>query len=73
MTLKYFARIKKSSQYSHQDTDKPFSVVPNTTHFTYARDGYLWCGGPGGWYRHSDLNLFVEHDGQLVPVSSRKK
>lgn len=60
----YFARIRPGSKYAGQDNGKPFPVRLNDC----PTDGYLWRGGPGGQYRHSDLNLFVKSAGDLVPL-----
>lgn len=65
----YFARIKKTSEYAHQDNGKPFPVQLNTDHLSYAMSGYIWKGGPGGRYRMRDLELYVkDHTGALVKV-----
>ncbi len=57
--IQYLARIKKSSEYAHQDPGRPFPVRL-TDNPSYARDGYIWEGGPGGYYRTKDITLFVE-------------
>jgi len=58
----FYARIHPaSSYYADQDTGEPFRVTlkPEPT------DGFYWLGGPGGQYRHSDLQLFVKCGDEL--------
>ncbi|MFN3881461.1 MAG: hypothetical protein ACK4L8_08550 [Nitrincola lacisaponensis] len=60
-----YAQIHPLSRYANQDNGKPFSVRLNDD----PTDGYIWQGGPGGQYRHSDLLLFQKdnEDETLVP------
>jgi hypothetical protein len=64
----YFAQIKKSSEYAHQDNGKPFAVKL-TANISFARDGYIWEGGPGGYYRSKDINLIVRREDTSIPHS----
>ncbi len=66
-TVQYYARIKKTSEYAHQDPGKPFPIRL-TNNSGYARDGYIWEGGPGGYYRSKDINLFVRWKDELIKV-----
>ncbi len=61
--VQYFARIKATSEYAHQDPGMYFPVWL-TDNPAFARDGYIWEGGPGGYYRSKDINLFVRWDGE---------
>ncbi len=60
--IQYYARIKKTSEYAHQDPGTYFSVRL-TDNSSFACDGYIWEGGPGVYYRSKDINLFVQ-DGE---------
>lgn len=67
--MMYYAMIKKTSEYAHQDTGKPFSIELNADHLTYALEGYIWKGGPGGRYRMKDLELYVkDNQGKFVKL-----
>lgn len=51
--MKLYATIHPASKYAHQCSGEPFPVQ-------FAQDatnGYIWAGGPGRLYRHSDLDL----------------
>ncbi len=52
----FYARIHPASSYADQDTGEPFRVTLNPE----PTDGFYWIGGPGGQYRHSDLQLFLK-------------
>ena len=55
-----FARIKKSSEYTHQDSGVPFPVA------FYTDCEYIVHGGPGGRYRLDDVDLYWSNSsGQL--------
>lgn len=64
MSPYYYARIRPSSKYFGQDTGKPFPVTLNAGD----NRGYIWQGGPGGQYRHSDLMLFSGGPDDLQPI-----
>jgi len=59
-----YARIRPGSKYAGQDDGQPFPVRIDG----YPGDGYFWRGGPGGQYRHSDLQLFYQRSGELLAV-----
>jgi hypothetical protein len=59
-----YARIHPMSRYAGQDNGEPFPVRLHE----YLNDGYIWQGGPGGQYRHSDLQLFVKDGDELLPI-----
>ncbi len=65
MTATYLARIRPTSKYADQDTGEPFAVSLNPDDTA----GYIWKGGPGGQYRHSDLQLLTrDWMGELTPI-----
>lgn len=63
---KLFARIRKTSKYAGQDNGQLFPVHLSSD--WEMAEGFIWRGGPGGRYRHSDLQLFVLRDDKPVPV-----
>jgi hypothetical protein len=66
----YFATIRQSSKYYNtQNTESPFPVEL-TTDANQARDGYIFAGGPGGFYRYEDLYLFVQIGSDLFRIKS---
>jgi len=56
-----YARIHPASSYASQDTGEAFRVTLNPVPI----DGFYWIGGPGGRYRHSDLQLFIKDGDDL--------
>lgn len=54
-----FARIKKSSEYAHQ-TDQAFPVRVGQPPY----GDYAVHGGPGGLYRLSDVEFYINEDGK---------
>ncbi|MCP8687721.1 hypothetical protein [Marinobacterium sedimentorum] len=65
-TTTLYARIRPGSRYANQDRGTPFPV--RLKHCP--TDGYLWQGGIGGQYRHSDLQLLQAWDenSELQPI-----
>ena len=63
---KFYATIRPTSKYANQCNGEPFQVHLDD----HPTDGYIWRGGPGGQYRHSDLQLYVKHEDSdvLSPV-----
>lgn len=62
---KLYARIKKSSKYYGQGTKGDLFEV----FFVADPCGYNVIGGPGGRYRLSDVNVFVEAIGGDIRIA----
>lgn len=55
-----YAKIKKSSKYSGQETYAiRDGVYPFPVEISKGTDGYVVKGGPGGQYRLADVTLHV--------------
>lgn len=65
MSRVIFANVNPNSKYKDQRQPQPFPVV-----FELDSAGYHWKGGPGGRYKFSDLDLFIQRDGQQVPANT---
>lgn len=63
-----YARITPESDYAGQDPGQPFPVS-----FQPDRGGYIWKGGPGGQYRHSDLLLTFQLGDELESIPTFTK
>lgn len=61
--LELYAQINPQSRYANQHTGTPFPV-----RLAAGTDGYIFEGGPGGYYRYSDLQLFTKSGDQLTPI-----
>jgi len=63
-----YARIKKSSEYEHQNDHPSFGshfpvVVSETNEF------YPVKGGVGGQYPLADVNLYLKIDGKFIRIN----
>lgn len=58
-----YARIRPESGYARQDNGEPFPVE-----FQPDNNGYIWLGGPGGQYRHSDLQLLLKEGENYLEI-----
>ncbi|WP_296059547.1 hypothetical protein [uncultured Amphritea sp.] len=64
MSQQIYATIRPGTKYENQCTGKAFPVA-----FVPSHDAFSWKGGPGGQYRHSDLQLwFKGENGQMSPI-----
>lgn len=59
-----YAVIRPESKYANQSDGTPFPVRLGGD----ITDGYLWHGGIGGRYRHSDLQLMQKVGGEFETV-----
>ena len=60
-----FANVNPNSRYKSQRQPHPFPVV-----FEFDIQGYHWRGGIGGRYQFSDLDIFIERDGEQVAANT---
>ncbi len=73
MTTQLYAKIKKSSKYSHQNEwakqqgQFPFPVEVRPDY--PEGGGYIIKGGPGGQYQAKDVNLFAIVNGVELKLS----
>jgi hypothetical protein len=65
MSKVIFANVNPNSRYKNQRQPHPFPVV-----FEFDSEGYHWRGGIGGRYQFSDLDIFIERDGEKVAANT---
>lgn len=65
MSKVLFANVNPNSRYKSQRQPHPFPVV-----FEFDIQGYHWRGGIGGRYQFSDLDIFIERDGEQVAANT---
>jgi len=71
MSQQIYAKVKRSSKYSHQNkmAEQGHWGLPFAVEISAIEDAYCVSGGPGGKYRLSDLNLFVIDDAKEVRIA----
>ena len=58
--MQLYAKIKRTSEYTHQCDGKHFPVELQEPDFDWNEYDYLVIGGIGGRYKLEDVNLFLK-------------